>query len=425
MDPIDAFLAQQSDVGRTESEGSFTVSGARALEKLSAHQLPRTSAWTLKMLQAGVAASASAIWVSHGAKSCKFSIKGADLGELEDLEEFWTHPAPTLNLGQRHLLVALRAVAFARRRPVLIGHNSSQFGLRTLFWNGRSLSKVKPLDKTFLTSLKLGNPTPGEMVFYVGGSPLGQDESVKAVHGVKDVTAAEFKDLQNHGVCCPVPVWVDSRALNHFGLEDVSMTRKALAFSAQAPSEGEERVTMALPSGVKNQVPDLDAGARLAWTLYVGSEPTASRVSWVNGGVVCEEENLHVPFDSFNVRLFVPAEDLETDLTALHLRFPSKQERYRRVARAVLDFCREIEPGSPIVGKIAETQGQGKGWFAAVGLILGGVVFALPTSGLSLLAGLGAAVGVKLHEKNTAKTRAVPALERFRQTLQSRYEGHA
>lgn len=421
MDAIDAFLARQSEAGVTDSEGTFTVAGDRALDKLANFQLPRTSAWLLKMLQAGVVGGASGMWISHSHKSCKIRYKDADFGELEDFERFWTHPSPIVNAGQAELFIGLRTVAFSRRRPVLIGHKSDRFGIRTLFWNGASLSPIESLSSGFGSSLKIGWPDTGEFIFYVSGSPLGRDDSTKAVHGIKSVVAAEFKELQKHGVSSPVPTWVEGRPLNHFGLQDVSMTRKALAFSVQSPEDEAAGPLLKLPGKLSADY-GLEQGGRLAWTLYHSKEPGNSVVSWVQKGVVCEEESLGLPSQRFQVRLFLPADDLENDLTALHLRFPAPEERQRRIREAVVRFCDEVRPDSSIIRALATQEPKSGGaWVAAAGLLFGGVLLAPLTSGYSLLAGGAAAVGVRTADRKAAERAAVPALNNFRASLLSRY----
>ena len=149
-------------------------------------------------------------------------------------------------------------------------------------------------------------------------------------------------------------------------------------------------------------------------------------MSWVHKGVVCQEEALHAPSDAYQVRLFVSAEDLETDLTALHLRFPDDKERFRRVAQAVERFCAEIEPGSPIVRNIAtDQQSNTAGWATAVLLVVGGTLLAPMSGGYTLAAGGLAAIGLRIRGKRAAENRKLPELEHFRQTLLRRYQGHA
>jgi len=415
VDALDLYLARQSEGGTRDSEGVFTISAERALDKLATHQLPRTSAWILKMVQAGVVASASGMWVTHGTRNCKLRYTEGRFGSLEQIREAWVEPVPISEQVHRHLSVGLRTVAFARRRPVLLVHNCPEQGLRSLFWDGSSLSRIGPAGDHVRDHL-----TPGEFVVYVSGSPLGRDEAVKKNHGVSSDTASEFKELTNNAVCCPVPLWADSRPISHFGVEDVSMIRKSLAFSAQHSIPGQP--SLLLPPPLSKSCGFQQAG--LAWTLYHSTRPEVSRLCWVKDGVVCEEEHLSLYPANFQVRLFASADDLEADLTELQLRFPGPELRQQRTAAAVLGFCQELSPTSQLLSEISKShkiESEGN-WGMATLLVLGGLLFAPVTSGYSFLISLG--VAARQAFKRPEKIKVAPELVGFVTQLQNRYHRH-
>ena len=423
MDALDLYLAQQSDVGQIDSEGSFTVSGERALEKLASHQLPRTSAWILKMMQAGIEAQASGIWVRYAGQGCRVAYADTDFGGLEEISRMLMDPNPALNPSQAHLVVGLRTVAFSRRRPILVAHHCPNHGVRTLWWDGY---KMSPVDSVESVAVKVGMgwPKPGEIVFFISSSPLAPDTTGVRIKGLKNVVSAEFKELQKFAVCSPVPIWVDSRPLNHFGLESVSMTRRVEAYSVQAPAEGSSAALLRLPERFHSSE-NLYCGSNLVWILSQGNQPGPSKISWVNGGVVCEEETLLVPYHRFQVRLFVSVEDLPTDLTALHVRFQDKQQRHDRIALSVLGFCRELQSGAELKSSIAERRHSRDGvWTGSTIFMIGGMALAYSTFGLSVLAGIGASFGFAKRKKKIARTKQLPDLEFFLKSLQERYEGH-
>lgn len=383
------------------------------MDKLASHQLPRTSAWILKTVQAGVVAGSSGMWVSHGMRSCKIRFKGGHFGTLEEIREAWIEPLPIEDRARQHLSVALRTLAFSRRRPVLLVSCCEHQGLRSIFWDGSTMSKVGPAADSVR-----GTMTPGELLVFVSRSPLGRDATQKKVHGVSDVTAAEFKELTSFAVCSPMPLWVDNRPLNHFGMEDVSMMRRSLAFSAQPQTS--DSPSLKLPPEVA-QTSGVDR-ASLAWTLYHhAKERENSRIGWVKDGVVCEEQDLHSQAVHFQVRLFVPADDLDTDLTELQLRFPDPDLRRRRIASAVLAFCSDLGRQDELTLEIAKSLGRSsKHWGVASVLLLGGVLFAPATSGFSLLASAGAMVGVAA-DRALEKPTVPSSLVRFVQELESKY----
>lgn len=414
IDPIEAFLSSQAEGGRLDSGGSFTVSGERALRKLSSFQLPRSSAWVLKMVQGGVEGGASGIWFTHGAKSCRVAFKDGALGSLEELWEAWLSPAPVVNPAQRNFLIGLRTVAIGRKRPVLVGARTKSDGLRFFFWSGERLEPIQAASRSILTGMKLGWPELGETVFFVGASPLGSLEGAVNKKGIHDATASEFLELARYGVSCPVPLWVDSRSLNHFGLDDVSMTREGLAFSA-CPYHPEKQDWPPL------KLPSLEQEAAVAWTLMYSQQPEPSKISWVRRGVVCEEETLLGSFTRFQVRIFCSVDDLETDLTALQVKFPSRKERRERTVQAVQRFCSEIEEGSPVPARIEEKRGSAfRKWGGAVCFVIGGALFAPATSGYSLLAGIGGALGMSLRSNRSSAK--LEGLQEFRERLVNYYK---
>lgn len=365
------------------------------------------------MVQAGVVAGCSGMWVSHGMRSCKIRLKSGSFGTLEEIREAWIEPLPIEHRARQHLSVALRTVAFSRRRPVLVVHYCEQQGLRSIFWDGSSMSKVGPAADSVR-----GTVTPGELLVFVSRSPLGKDATQKKIHGVSDVTAAEFKELTNFAVCSPMPLWVDNRPLNHFGMQDVSMVRRSLAFSAQPETSGSPSIE--LPPEV-TQTCGVER-ASLVWTLYHNAkEKEKSRIGWVKDGVVCEEQELQSLAAHFQVRVFAPADDLDSDLTALQLRFPSPDLRRRRTASAVVAFCSELCQREALQMEIAKSLGRKlKSWGIASVLILGGVIFAPKTSGLSL--GISASALAEAATEYAKDNPKVPSsLYSFAQDLETRY----
>ena len=359
------------------------------------------------MVQAGVVADCDGISISHSAQSCRIRFSGGNVPSLEALRDAWVDARPSDHPFLSRIVVALRAVAFARRRPVLIVHNCTARGKRSLFWNGTTLT---PVESAGLLKF-LGE---NEMAVYVSPSPLRREASVKQLRGIKDVTAGEYKELMRDAVCCPVPLWVESRSVNHFGMGDVSMTRKSLLFSAPGPLESEP--FLRLPPNLRSNSQESRAG--LAWTLYHRSQQERSRVCWVKDGVVCEEEFLNCPPSEFEARIFLPADDLEFDLTDFQLRFP-EGSRQARIARALPTLAKEIRSNAELVDRSNVKRSRGSTWATAAVCLLGGVAFSVSTGGLALLTGAGLAAGLIYQgEVNEAKRPKESKLLRFADYLQ-------
>lgn len=419
IDPIELFLQEQAQDGQQDSEGSFTVSGDRALKKLAEYQLPRTSAWILKMVQAGVAAGAESLRVQQTAKSTQIRYSACDLGNLDELLGALTSPTPTVTRAQEHLLVGLRTAAFARSRPVLLTRRHPEEGSHTLFWNGTRFSAVQDAR---LVKDALRRPDRPELTIHVAGSPLGPDKNLPRMKGLNDTVASEFKELQSQAVTCPVPLHLDARRVDHFGLEDVSMQRGVLVFGYAPEAQG---LTSELPlSGycLRDTQQEPPPRVACAWTLYENSSsPEFSKVCWVKDGVICQERHLDSHVDKVSMRLFLPADEFETDLTGLQLRLPETAEVQRRIGAAVRAACQGLkfdEQGQMQLEAVA-AHTQRNPWSMAFLSVIGGVLAAPFTGGASVLMGIGgAAVSFASGSSSRISGRR---LEAFRSQLESRF----
>lgn len=62
---LERFLQEQVAQGVVDSSGSFSLSRAKALEKLAAFQLPRQTMWILKLVQAAVTSGAESLTIQQ------------------------------------------------------------------------------------------------------------------------------------------------------------------------------------------------------------------------------------------------------------------------------------------------------------------------------------------------------------------------
>jgi hypothetical protein len=390
MDPIEQYLIEQSSAGLKHSAGAFTISAEKALAKLASFQLPRPSSWLLKMVQAGVAAGASKIAVSQTAKSTRITYDGGLLGTLEDLVALATDPQALVTPAQQHLLIGLRSVALAHQRPVLMLEEPADRPASTAFWQGTQVSAPEPETGRFQHFKR--RPEEGCLTFHVGESPKPELVGKKRSHGLNRVCADEYRDLTAHAVVCPIPLAIDLRRLDHFGLDDASFHRCPLLFGAQAAKPGE--LGLALSPTVRLEE-DCDAVTlyRAAWTVYLTDAPRPSEVCWVRDGVICESSALPSMNAPFFLRLYLSAQHLETDLTGLQLRFPDNDQRRRWIWEGLQAFAASapaISSTKPLPFRSKHTPGRSASWWGATALMVGGVMLLPVTPGGAVmsLAGL-------------------------------------
>jgi hypothetical protein len=370
-DRIEHFLAQMSQEGVRDSEGAFTVSGERALKKLAFSQLPRPSAWVLKVIQAGVAGGADSISVRQLGRSLQFKLQGADFGSLEQVLEAWTSLSSGATEAQNNLAVGLRAVCFALQRPCILVYQDHDYGYRAVMWDGAHVSRVLSATELVKKGVPLSWVGSGGWAICVFNSRS------------KRIRAEEFDELSRYGVTSPVPLYVDGREMNHFGIKDVSRTRRSVMFSAQTIKEGDlpTRNGIRLPANLGQ-----GQSVRLAWVLYSDEEPQASRLSWVRGGVVVQEQTLALSHHGLFFRIFVSAEGLPTDLTTLIPRFPEphSQEKWSRLA--ILQLKDDLREDRDLARQICvELSKETERNWSTVGLaILGGLLATPFTKGASM-----------------------------------------
>ena len=272
---LDEFGAE----GQWDSQDSFTPLSGKALSKLAAYQLPRPTAWILKLVQAAAAASCLRVRFDPNPNLTDLVVTfvGGELGTLEQLADIWTSPTATVTLAQKHLLVGLRAVSVSKRRDVRV-RSVDQQGVRfSLHWNGSGLSEVSQASRSYPRREAL-------ISFSIGPDP-------QRGHALE----TELAELRAYAAACPIPLLIGNETLEQFGMADLVLTRKPLLSCT------------------------IDETA--SWTLYRHTLQARGVLCWVQHGAVCQEEELG-DRDQWQIRLLRNVDYLETDITGLHLRVP-------------------------------------------------------------------------------------------------------
>lgn len=422
LDPIEEYLREQSAEGHRDSTGAFTISAEKAMTKLAAFQLPRPSAWLLKVVQAGVVAGCSSINVNQSAKSSKVTFTGGHLGRIEELVKIFADPNALLTPAQQHLLVGLRTVALNSRRPVLVIDEPVDSPRLCALWNEGRVSPPRPGS---VLQKSLSARDEGNLSFHVGDSPLTEQYQFKREKGVKRVVADEYRELMANAVTCPIPLKVDGRRIDHFGLEDASFHRCPVLFGGRPGQAGEPVLRLSaavLPEGAE------DNTYAAAWTAYLTEKSHSNEICWVKDGVICESTTFG-GHESFYLRLYLPADDLATDLSGLHLRFEDSLSREKRILSGLKAFeesSPEIaaEKTLPFRGSLGS--GRSSTWWGAAALTLGGALLLPVTLGGSALGAFGL-LGMKVADRKSQEAYERKMKIRFPQwarTLSSEFRAH-
>ncbi len=362
--PARAYLEQLASAGVLDSSGAFTVGKKAALGKLGAFQLPRESAWILKVVQCAVSWGAVDIDVKQRRNQTSFAFESQQPFDLDAVRQAMTSTDSHELAYVQHLAVALRAVGSGQGRPLalLLFHGEN---LRILRWDGETL---------FFDVETLQSPVEGwvlelQVNFERKGAP-GLFRST----GAARKSADESLELTTRASVCPVALRLDGRRLDiltpsRSDQKTPSVAPLCLAWSEPAEDEQE---ALRLPSGISfkeplfkmtNRIVDkrvylllgdqkersskhllrLSYHYEVGWDIYNSRyEPRtrAKQASWLHGvvdGVVCDSVKLAERPSSLQADIYYSAQGLPTDISGLSLIEKGEELVERR--RAALRFA--------------------------------------------------------------------------------------
>lgn len=365
---LDAYLASQRDEGSMDSEGGFSVSTAEAARKLARFALPHPYAWITKVVQAAVGWSATGLVLRQTREFSSFHFapaKQSDFPKREELLETLLSSEIGGTQPLQRMSIALRAMVEQAGLSFVLGVNPKVQEPYSIY-AGHDVSQLS-------SEVRAG---------------WAQDEGVGLRLTVSHQRLGEFwsgryaprflleerRDLEISGemervvFCSPMPVSLDGRRLDGFrnrpGFGFNSTHRPLLISGAKAepvlrmPDDVRERsfsvfhgpnTSVARPPGRK------DFGV---WFMIRVLEPTGVNprggveglengparrsaepdhvLYWVCDGVVVEKETLRCHCWVAQLRVFINASGLQTDLTGLTLvDSPQRRKRATQSLQAV------------------------------------------------------------------------------------------
>jgi hypothetical protein len=140
LGPLERFLEEKAEPGRFDSQGHFSISAQRALEKLIDHAVADPAHWILKLVQAGVAARAEEIQIKAFRGSTRADIVLATLPPLDKLEGALLRLESPRGSLLAELCIGLRALLKQHQFRLIWCDGESAQGF---VWNGSSLDFVK------------------------------------------------------------------------------------------------------------------------------------------------------------------------------------------------------------------------------------------------------------------------------------------
>lgn len=347
---LDDFLHTARAAGVADSEGVFSISQAKAMQKMARYSLPYPEAWILKVVQAAVTWKASEIVVRQTRLYTTIEFCPAEKKNIPTEEEVVSTllgdtqasaiPVGKLCLGLR-TLVQLEDYSFiltlntgrSEARPLYAGRDAQALPQMHRLRLARSESAGV---KLVVIHLRDGENLVGRLVYrFVPW--LRRDRQI----------ANEL--AQNAGIC-NVPIRLNGRPLTDllqsgvYGLN--SETRPLLLSGVKSPREpllqlAENSREALIPYYARpSEVSDRGESEFSAWYLCQayrkavlpgrnpGLEQTNHEIHWVCDGVVVQREAFLLPTYLLKLVVFLNAEGLQTDITGLLLK--DSEEKIQR-----------------------------------------------------------------------------------------------
>lgn len=438
-------LNDASSLGTLQSEGSFTIAGDAAIGKLAAFQLPRQSAWILKVIQAAVTSGAPSLKIGQSHQSTTFEYEMEPTFSIAELKEALLKPqlgkvAPAVG----HLAVGLRAVGFGDKRAFTLAYDAD--GVRTfLGWNGSSLvQRGESSEPTTRPRLHLGVAFPPEDL---GRRLAGFAKS-------KGRATSEYLEVVHNGEVCPIPLLFDGRRLDRLAapLRDKIDGQSVILSVGWTPAAERDEACILLPQGLHlsnglkatdkfddDRVFHLDGPKQTHRVSSIGklrygfkidhygskhrqfeyhSVRSFSEYCWVKDGIVCHRQASLRDSSPISFQLFLPADDLATDVSGLSLSGSPKLERRMSEGRERLEFQMQntIEALDGHVPKPFKRDTLIYGWMGALFTVTGLVTFGKSLIGAAVA---GAALTISASNKKQIMEDCKYHLRRFGDSIRN------
>lgn len=350
---LNSFLSAQLSEGTSHGEGDFTISHEKAAQKMREYSLPREQAWVLKLLQAAVAWDCQEIILKQSRNDSIF---------------FFPSEQTTLPTNQEIVGSILRADPESHSPLESFG-----VALRIL---------VEKLHLSFLLLVDDGQPDPQAIYagVYFGEMTEGRraEERRKWPRGITlrihHIPHTEinrlilshlpfsrqaipmYREIEQYAYTCPVPLTIDGRRMDGIlrssSLEWQNHRRPVRLAGVELPGDQDPKWNIC--GGFNNQIlslrhpilelashngtsPPAEAFLLLAVEVdkhsYAKLDPAKRcAICWVRHGVVVDEYQLPIETELLQLKIFLPAHDLRSDLTGFQL---IRNDEYRnRIIRA-------------------------------------------------------------------------------------------
>lgn len=317
---LEQFVEQQQAQGRRQSSGAFTISLAKAAEKLAKYRLPRPEAWVSLLVQAGVGWNCPELKVTQSRYETQFSFLEPTDGfpPRSDLLEGLDASRGVKTAIDRFCLALQSLVVQAGLSFLLHTSDSDGEGI----FDGQHFAELAPEQRRSKEYRSKGSMTL--TVCHLPTQERGWLQTLRArTHQLPILT--ELDSFAGYSV---MPISVDGRRV-------VGDAQNPFLMGGCAVME--KRPTLPLPDFLG----ELDSLGALA-ALNLNAEPSPQpfrqfRLCWLRAGVLVQEQFLDTPSRGLRGVLILNGDGLATDLTGFQLqddRVKTERERLSLVGLA-------------------------------------------------------------------------------------------
>lgn len=348
------FLDEQREAGAQDSEGTFTVAQAKALDKMARFSLPGEYDWVLKIVQAVNAWECGFLQVGQSRVATSFYFRPPAESLPSDGELI-----SALKLGStdrdgavHELCIALRALVDQVGLSFVLATRKGKDTGSPIFF-GDDVRGLSDRIRTQWAELK--RPGIRLTVSHFKGTESFTGRYVPTFSGVTARSVEIARVLAQKAYCSPVPIYLDGRDLtNPFCDNEIGQTQYHRPIALGTITDGEIRLdtypVLANLTDLSRPAVLGTEGAPWCWVksldhlaLLEHRKAAIARdvnqdldyfnqyrhqVIWVRRGVLVKRSAWPSSTSGTSIRIFVNADQARTDLTGLSVQLEDDQMRH-------------------------------------------------------------------------------------------------
>lgn len=328
MESSDSLVDKLTESASWSSSGTFTLAFREALKKLKQFQLPRRSAWILKLVQSAVASQAPEITIEHKGAQTTVAFRPQNPAELQTLKLALVDPRPTTTRAVHHLRVAIWALS---QGPVQSVECQVPGQSEVLVYQGNEL---------------LDRPAPDGYCLKL---------VVTWTHP-EGLAATLAHQLRERASVCPIPLTLNGERLDGWVPPENGEAWLILAHSSESASLPLSARSLVAVGESRTHTPSGRFTLAAACLVSFSKAPALSGLCWVSDGIEVSQSPLEeFPAASIHCRVFVSSEGLQHDLSDFGLVQDEKFKERREITLSSL--AEEIARWQPSI-RVAPQQAQ-------------------------------------------------------------------